>query len=82
MSRSRVGAAVDSQIRGANINVCMHYIDDLVPYEPLYMQLLGKWSSVHIIFKSIRGELLILSIVQVKAILQRCTCQYNNLAGK
>ena len=27
--------------------MCTHYIDDSLPYEPLYMQLLGKWSSFH-----------------------------------
>ena len=38
-----------------SINVCTHYIDDLLPYEPLCMQLLGKWSSFHIITSDMQG---------------------------
>ena len=33
--------------------MCTHYVDDLLPYEPLCMQLLGKWSSFHTTSKSI-----------------------------
>ena len=55
----------------ASINVCTHYIDDLFPYEPLSMQLLGKWSSLIIVTVYYTC---VLAVVCIDVMIASCSC--------